>query len=209
MKTKLLGKRERGLVFVVSAPAGTGKTTLVEMLVQEFPEEVVRSISFTTRPKRPGEVSGVHYFFISEKEFEEKIAQRDFLEYAKIYGNYYGTSYNQVQKLQEQGKDVVLVIDTQGALQLKGRIPAVFVFLMPPSAEVLRDRLTQRQTESQTVIEERLEWSKKELDAVREYDYCIINDDLITAYQVLRSIVIAEAHKINSTRGQHARTSNK
>lgn len=197
MSPKLLGNLKTGLTFVMSAPAGTGKTTLVNLLINEFPC-VVGSISYTTRKIRAGEIPGVHYHFISEPEFEKKIANGEFLEHVKLYGNYYGTAYKSLKDQQAQGKHVFLVIDTQGALQLlKDRFPATFIFVSPPSLDVLRQRLRNRKTESEFVIEERLEWAKKEIEIAREYDYYIVNDDLATAYQVLRSIVIAEEHRIH------------
>lgn len=195
MALKLLGNLNTGLAFVVSAPAGTGKTTLVNMLTKEFPC-VVESISFTTRPKRQGEIQGVHYNFVSKEEFERKIAQKEFLEYVELYGFYYGTSYKFIREQQKGGKHVVLVIDTQGALQLMGKFPAAFIFLKPPSLDVLKERLKQRRTETPEVIEERLKWAMKEMESAKEYDYCIINDELATAYQALRSILIAEEHRV-------------
>lgn len=192
--TSLLGEHDEGLIFIVSAPAGTGKTTLIQRLVQEF-SSIIASISFTTRQPRDGEVPGIHYHFITESEFEAKIAAEDFLEYVKLYGTYYGTSRQWIKEQQQKGKHVVLVIDTQGALQLKGKIPAVLIFVRPPSEEILRQRLTQRQTESPEMIEKRLDWARKELQAAQRYDYQLINDDLDEAYQVLRSIFIAEGHR--------------
>lgn len=192
---KLLGSMPEGLIFVLSAPAGTGKTTIVELLIKEFPI-VVSNVSFTTRPPRAGEISGVHYHFISRKEFEEKIKKNEFLEYVQLYGDYYGTSYQTIRDLQKQGRHVFLVIDTQGAIQIKNKVKAVFIFLKPPSLHELRERLTLRKTETSKVIEERLEWSKREMEAIKEYDYCIVNDNLATAYQVLRSILISETHRV-------------
>lgn len=195
MQTKLVGNLDRGLVFVVSAPAGTGKTTLIQMLVSEFPD-VVSSISYTTRSQRDGEVDNVHYHFISVKEFEEKIAQNEFLEYVKLYDSYYGTSRKAVEELLKKGKHVILVIDTQGALQLKkSDFPATFVFVAPPSRETLRNRLEARKTESEEIIEKRLKWADNEMKLAKEYDYCIVNDNLSIAYQALRGIVIAEEYK--------------
>jgi guanylate kinase len=195
MQTKLLGNLDKGLVFVVSAPAGTGKTTLVEMLVGEFPE-IVGSVSFTTRLQRDCEIDKIHYNFVTVKEFEDKIAKGDFLEYVKLYDYYYGTSSRAVEELQKQGKHVILVIDTQGALQLKKRnYPATFIFIAPPSREILRKRLLARKTESEAVIEKRLKWADKEIEVAKEYDYCIVNDNLLIAYQALRSVVIAEEYK--------------
>lgn len=199
MTEKLLGNLKKGLAFIVSAPAGTGKTTLVNMLIKEFPC-VVESISFTTRKCRPEEVPGVHYHFVTEEEFKRKIANNEFLEYVQLYGHYYGTAYHTLLELQQQGKHVILVIDTQGALQLKGKFPAVFIFIKPPSLEKLRQRLTHRSTESAAVIEERLDWAKHEMKAAQEYDYCIVNDELTTSYQVLRSILIAEEHRVVTKR---------
>jgi len=193
---ELLGPpREEGLVFIVSAPAGTGKTTLVQKLAKEF-SFVRPSISYTTREPRDGEKNGSDYFFISEEEFIKKIDAGDFLECVKLYDTYYGTSRQWVLDQTKQGRHVVLVIDTQGAMSLKGVIPAVYIFVRPPSLEVLRDRLSGRQTEPHAEVEKRLEWAKEELLLSGLYEYQIINDRLEVAYEVLKSIVIAECHKI-------------
>lgn len=192
--TSLLGEINEGLIFIVSAPAGTGKTTLVQKLVEEFPT-IIASISFTTRQLREGEVPGVHYHFITQSEFEAKIAAADFLEYVKLYDTYYGTSKQWVKEQQQKGKHIILVIDTQGALQLKEKIMATTIFIRPPSIEVLRQRLIQRQTESLEMIEKRLDWAREELAVAHRYDYQLINDDLDIAYQVLKSIFIAESHR--------------
>jgi len=193
--TSLLGEHRQGLLFVISAPAGTGKTTLVQRLVEEFPL-IIQSVSYTTRQPRQGEVSGIHYHFISHTEFETKIAAGDFVEHVKLYGIHYGTSWQWIQEQRQKGKHVILVIDTQGALQLKGAVPAVFIFIKPPSLEVLRARLLQRQTESLEMLEQRMAWAEKELKAADQYDYQLINDDLGVAYQVLRSLFIAEWHRV-------------
>ncbi len=186
----------KGLVFVFSAPAGTGKTTLMRMLEQEFPH-VRESVSCTARPVRPGEVEGKDYHFLSKEEFEKKIAEGDFLEYANVFGYYYGTSKAKVEKLRNQGNHVFLVIDTQGALQLRAAgFPAVMIFLSPPSIEELERRLTDRRTDSPSVIEKRLSWAEQEMATRDQYDYHIVNDHLDKAYAVLRSIVIAEEHRI-------------
>lgn len=197
MAAKLLGNNKRGLAFVVSAPAGTGKTTLVQMLVKEFPN-IIENVSFTTREKRLGEVNGVHYNFVSKEDFERRIAANEFLEYVQLFGNYYGTNRKSIENLQAQGKHVVLVIDTQGAMNLKGKFPATFIFLEPPSLAVLRERLTQRRTESSEVIEERLKWAQKEIELAKFYDYRIVNEVLPIAYQALRSIFIAEDHRVRN-----------
>lgn len=184
----------KGFLFILSAPAGTGKTTLVEMLTKEFPN-VVASVSFTTRQPRPNEVEGVHYHFISKEEFLQRIADGEFLEHVELYGDYYGTSRLWVESQLVQGKHVILVIDTQGAELLKSS-KAITIFIAPPSIEELERRLRLRQTETKETIEKRLLWAKKEMDAQKNYDYLIINDDLANAYQALRSILIAEEHRI-------------
>ncbi len=183
-----------GLVFVISAPAGTGKTTLVRMLMEEF-QRVVESVSFTTRPPRENEVPERDYHFISEAEFEKKIKEGEFIEYAKVFGNYYGTSMKFLESQQEKGKHVILVIDTQGALQLKKKLDAVFIFISPPSLEELRARLYRRRSESEEAIEHRLSWAEKEMALAPKYDYHIVNDNLKVAYEALKSILIAEEHR--------------
>jgi guanylate kinase len=185
---------KKGLVFVISAPAGTGKTTLVRMLLEEF-SSVVESVSFTTRQPRPNEVPGRDYHFIAPVEFEKKIEEGEFLEYAKVFDNYYGTSGKFVASQQEKGKHVILVIDTQGALQLQGKLEATFIFISPPSIEELRSRLYRRRSETEAVIEYRLSWAEKEMALSQKYDYHIVNDNLKTAYDALRSILIAEEHR--------------
>lgn len=195
MPTPILGNVKRGKLFIVSAPAGTGKTTLVHLLMGEFPC-VVASISFTTREARGKEIHGIDYYFLKEEEFVSRIAAGEFLEYVKLYGHYYGTSRVWVDQQLEQGKHVVLVIDTQGARLLRGKVDVVTIFLSPPSIEELEKRLKERKTESDDVIEQRLAWAKEEMLAQKEYDYLIINDDLMTAYQVLRSIFVAEEHRV-------------
>lgn len=191
---KVLGTLKKGLIFVVSAPAGTGKTTLVRMLQKEF-SCVVESVSYTTRPPRPQEVPERDYHFIAVPAFEQKIKDGEFLEYAKVFGHYYGTSRKFLESQQNLGKHVVLVIDTQGAMHLKGSLDAVFVFIQPPSMDVLKERLSARKSESSEAIEERLLWAKKEIALSKRYDYQIVNDRLDTAYDVLRSILIAEEHR--------------
>lgn len=196
MAQKLLGSMPKGLVFVLSAPAGTGKTTLVHMLTKEF-DCIVESISCTTRPHRYNESQGKDYHFLTQDEFEGMIHKGDFLEYAQVFGYYYGTSRDFVLKQQEMGKHVILVIDTQGAMKLKAQgFSAIFIFVSPPSLQELRKRLIQRKTESMETIEERLAWAVQEISMVPHYDYHIVNDNLENAYAILRSVVIAEEHKV-------------
>ena len=195
MKTTLLGNLKRGLLFILSAPTGTGKTTLVQLLTKEFPS-VVASISKTTRPQRNNEINGVHYQFINEAEFLRCIDEGEFLEYVQLYGYYYGTSLFWVENQLNQGKHVILVIDTQGAAKVRNKISGPSIFVAPPSIEILQKRLSNRNTESSEELEKRLIWAKEELNRKDDYDYFIINDDLATAYQVLRSILIAEEHRM-------------
>ncbi len=194
MGSTVLTAMKTGIPFILSGPTGSGKTTLAQRLVQEFPTVVV-SVSFTTRDPRHMEVEGRDYFFVSEKEFKQRISAGDFLEHVELYGCYYGTSREWVQQQCVQGKHVFLVIDTQGARMVKQSLKCCSIFLVPPSLGELERRLELRSTESKDVIQKRLEWDKKEIEASRDYDYQVVNDDLETAYHVLRSIVIAETHR--------------
>lgn len=197
---KILGNLEKGIVFVLSAPAGTGKTTLVRLLIDEFPM-VVESISCTTRPPRGGEIPERDYHFLNKEEFDAKIQADEFLEYAEVFGHLYGTLKSGVLNQQKAGKHVVLVIDTQGALLLKKKqFPAVFIFVKPPSLVELRERLFKRKTEVDQHIEQRLMWATGEIEMARDYDYQIVNDSLHHAYDILRSIVIAEEHKTENVK---------
>ena len=193
-KQKLVGNLKRGRIFIVSAPAGTGKTTLVSMLTKEF-EQVKVNVSCTTRQPRPYEIDGVHYHFLKKEDFEEKIKRGDFLEHVLLYGDHYGTSLKFIEEILQKGQHVVLVIDTQGALMLMGKIEAAYIFILPPSKEELQRRLESRGTEKKEVMQERLRIAEREINEAHRYDYQIVNDDLSCAYQVLRSIIIAEEHK--------------
>jgi guanylate kinase len=191
---KPLGTLKRGLIFVVSAPAGTGKTTLVRMLTEEF-SCVFESISYTTRAIRPRETEGRDYHFIERKQFEEMLRKGEFLEHADVFGEHYGTSRNDVEEQRAKGHHVVLVIDTQGAMQLKKILDAVYIFISPPSMEELTRRLNTRKSESKEAIQTRLSWAEREMQLAPHYDYHIVNANLKVAYDVLRSIFIAEEHK--------------
>jgi len=190
----VLGGVKRGLAFVISAPAGTGKTTLVRMLCKKHPC-VVDSISYTTRQPRRTETPGVDYHFISHEEFERKIEEGEFLEYAKVFDHYYGTSRKFVESQLATGKHVALVIDTQGAIQLMGSYDAVFIFISPPNLDELRNRLKSRRSETESSIVHRLSWAEKEMALAVRYDYHIVNERLHVAYEVLKAIFIAEEHK--------------
>ncbi len=185
----LCGKVEKGLVFIVSAPAGAGKTTLVEMLLEEFPQDIERSVSCTTREPREHEVSGKDYTFVSKEEFKSKVEAQAFLEHAKVFSNYYGTLKQQVLDRVAKGKHVFLVIDTQGAVTLKSKIEAFYIFIMPPSIEELQSRLKTRDTDTDESIKERLSWAKEEIAKASEFDVIIENDHLDKAYLVLKEYI--------------------
>lgn len=186
---------KKGKAFILSAPAGTGKSTLVDRLTQECPQ-VVRSISYTTRKPRGNEKEGEHYHFINFQQFEKKLKNGDFIEYAQVFDNYYGTDQKDCERLLNSGYDVILVIDTQGAISLKNRFDAVYVFMTPPSIEELGKRLKLRQTDAEEEIEKRLNWAHKELEQLKHYHYHIVNQDIDKSYDVLKSIILAERHKI-------------
>lgn len=185
----IFGKVKQGLIFIVSAPAGTGKTTLVEMILSEFPAEMQRSISCTTRSPRGKEKDGVDYIFLTQEEFEKDIAEGAFLEYAKVFEQYYGTLKSTVLSSQLAGKHVFLVIDTQGALYLKDKIEGVFIFIMPPNLETLRERLVRRDTDTQEAIDLRLSYAQQEMEKAQYYDYIIVNDDLEQSYRDFKEFV--------------------
>jgi len=192
----------KGILLVVSAPSGTGKTTLCRMLLKEF-QNMEFSVSYTTRKPREGEVNGRDYFFVSKEEFERMIEEGDFLEWAEVYGNYYGTSKKQVLKALEEGKDILLDIDVQGALQVKKNFPeAVLVFILPPSFAELEKRLRKRGTDTEEVIKKRLKVAREEIKKAPLYDYLIVNDKLEEAYSKLKSVVIAEKCKAERLKGQ-------
>ena len=183
----------RGRVFIVSAPSGAGKSTLVARLLAEVPD-LVFSISYTTRQPRGNERNGVEYFFVTELVFEKMIAEGQFVEYAKVFGHYYGTARQTLEAALEPGKDLLLDIDTDGASQVKSKLPdAVSIFIMPPSFEALHERLKRRQLDNQETIEKRLRWaSDVEVHRFRSYDYVVINEDLRLSLDLMRSIIAAE-----------------
>lgn len=180
---------EQGTLFVISAPSGAGKTSLVaEMLKNDGKLGV--SVSHTTRPMREGEQDGVNYHFVSRDEFEDMIAGGDFLEHADVFGNYYGTSQAWVRETLARGEDVILEIDWQGAEQVRRLIPeCISIFIVPPSAEVLRKRLTGRGTDAPDVVERRLREAAEECSHALEFDYLVVNDDFQVALADLLAIV--------------------
>src|SRR3989339_538972 len=175
----------KGKLFIVSAPSGAGKTTLVREVLKEF-ADLSYSVSHTTRPPRGNEKEGLDYFFISPAEFEEKISKGDWLEWARVHDNYYGTSRSFVEGCLQQGKSLLLDIDVQGAVQIMASgLNPISVFILPPSFEVLSQRLLNRGTDSKEVIEKRLINAKAEMEQKDRYRYVVVNDDLNTAIKEL------------------------
>ena len=187
---------KKGVLFVYSGPSGVGKGTLSQKLFAEFGEELAFSVSATTRPPRAGEIDGKHYFFVTRQEFERRIENNDFLEYAQFSGNCYGTPRSYVTRLLEQGKNVLLEIEVQGAMQVMARMPeCVSIFILPPSFEELEHRLRERHTETEEKVLARLATAKREIPCAPEYDYQIVNNDLDAAYDRLRSVYMQAAHR--------------
>ena len=181
-----------GLLFIVSAPSGTGKTTLVERLVQCVPN-LRMSRSYTSRAARPGEQDGVDYNFISRERFEVMIGEQAFLEWADVFGSYYGTAAADTASALARGEDVVLVIDVQGARQVRTRgCEVVSIFVLPPSSTILEQRLRGRSKDSDDQIARRLAVARSEVDEYSQYDYLVINDELNTAVERLQAIITAE-----------------
>ncbi len=180
-----------GNLFIVSAPSGAGKTSLVAALLASTPD-VALSISYTTRPPRPGEVNGQDYHFVSRESFVEMAGRGDFLESAEIYGNLYGTSQSWIKSEIDSGRDILLEIDWQGAAQVRRFFPdCISVFILPPSIRTLEERLNGRGKDSAEVIARRMQAARDEISHVSEFDYVIINNKLDEAAQQLRSVVIA------------------
>jgi guanylate kinase len=191
-----------GRLFIVSAPSGTGKTTLVERLVRDM-QGITMSRSYTSRPPRPGEADGVDYNFISRERFDVMIADGDLLEHAEVFGNWYGTGAAETRRALAGGGDVVLVIDVQGARKVRNAsFEHVGIFVLPPSFEILEDRLRRRSKDSDVQIQRRLAVAQQEVAAVAEYEYVVINDDVDSAVARLRAIVEAERSRLRSMQPQ-------
>ncbi|SES65944.1 guanylate kinase [Natronincola peptidivorans] len=187
---------KKGLLIVVSGPSGAGKGTICKNLLELNPDIKI-SISATTRAPRKGEVEGVNYYFISNQDFEEMLQQDALLEYAKVYDNYYGTPKKYVLDNLEKGNDVLLEIDIVGALQVKDKFKdGVFVFILPPSLEELKNRIVGRGTESNVDIEKRYGCAIEEIEQVIKYDYAVINDDVDRATKDVEAIIKAEKCKV-------------
>ena len=178
-------------IFVISSPSGGGKTSLIKKLLEDPRSEgTVLSISDTTREKRLNEKDGVDYFFTDKKSFEDKIKKNDFLEYATVFDNYYGTSHETVNSLVSQGKTVILELDWQGAKQVKSKIPCYLIFLLPPSIDDLKKRLIDRNLDESEIIEKRIKEAKHEITNSKIYDFLILNDNFEMYLQDLKSIIL-------------------
>jgi len=185
-----------GKIFVLSAPAGTGKTTLAKRLVEQF-EALVQIPTLTTRKMRPGETAGKDYLFVSKEEFLDRLKADELVEHVELHGHLYGVSSIYVDAARYDGKHILLVIDTDGAHSVKSRYSdSVLIFLKPPSMEELSRRLEDRGTEDQTVREQRLYRAQKELEDEKIFNYSVVNDTFDDALNVLSSIIIAETHRL-------------
>ena len=195
-----MSNKAGGVLFIVSAPSGTGKTTLVERLVK-VTDRLRMSRSYTSRPPRGDEADGVDYNFVSRSRFEQMAAAGEFLEWADVFGNLYGTSATDARRCLETGNDVVLVIDVQGARKVRARgIQHVAIFVLPPSFQVLEQRLRGRSKDSEDAIRRRLQVARGEVSAFEEYDYVVINDEFDGCVERMKGIVLVERSKLDCMR---------
>lgn len=190
-----------GFLLVLSGPSGVGKGTVCEALMKNR-NDIKYSISATTRKKRPLEINGENYYFMSQEEFKENINKNQFLEYAEVHGNYYGTPRTFVEENVEKGDIVILEIDVQGALQVKDNYEdAIYIFLLPPDLDELRSRIVGRSTEDESTINLRMDNAKTEISFIDKYDYAVINDSVENAVRKIESIIEAEKLKVTSIQG--------
>jgi guanylate kinase len=195
------GAGSTGKLFVISAPSGAGKSTLCQKLLKNIPR-MKMSVSYTTRKARAGEKNDVHYSFISEKRFKGMVERGEFAEWAMVHNNLYGTSLKRLKKLNKEGYDIILDIDTHGAAQIKKNYNnAEFIFILPPSMKELEKRLKKRRTDSKEVIQRRVENARAEIARYIEYDYVIVNDKIDKAYRELESLVITS--RLNTEKVDH------
>lgn len=191
----------KGILIVISAPSGTGKTTLCQALLKMMPR-MRYSVSATTRPPRPGEVNGKDYFFLSENDFKAKAERGEFLEHANVFGHWYGTPRDFVEGKLAAGEDVLLDVDVQGAASIrKKKIAGVFVFLIPPTMEALEERLKKRRTESPEAMRKRLAQAQEELKSFSHYDYVVVNEMVEDSLQRIKAIIVAEKCRTDRNRG--------
>ena len=194
-------KRKRGLLVVISGPSGVGKSTVVRRLFKVYPE-LKMSVSATTRPPRPGEIHEKHYFFITQEEFDLRVKEGKFLEWAKVHGCYYGTPRQYIDEELSKGVVVVLEVDVQGAASIKHMVETgklktstVFIFLIPPSVDILAFRLKKRKTEDEEVVNYRLRAAIAELQVMEKYDYIVVNDKVETAAEKIKAIINVEKER--------------
>ncbi|MCM0648734.1 guanylate kinase [Clostridium swellfunianum] len=188
--------KEKGLLLVISGPSGAGKGTICKALLDN--NEFWLSVSATTRQPREGEIDSKNYFFITKDEFKQRIEKDDFLEYAEVYGNYYGTPKSNVLKVLESGKDVILEIDIQGALKVKEAFrEGIFIFILPPSMEELKQRIIRRGSETPESLMTRFKSAYKEINYVSKYSYAVVNDTVEEAVKKIESIVVAERCRVD------------
>ena len=191
-------KKKKGTLIVLSGPSGVGKSTVIAELLSER-NDIYFSVSFTTRQPRPGEVDGVNYNFVTRPEFERMIRDNELLEYAEYVGNYYGTSLKVIRDRLNQGQDVLLDIEVQGAATVKAKCPeAVLIFILPPSLEELAHRLQARSTDPEDVIVKRLKRAREECSEIGRYDYLVVNDSVIAAVSEIISILTAEGCRVKN-----------
>ncbi len=190
----------KGKLFIISAPSGAGKTSLIKKLIPHM-DKLIVSVSHTTRAQRPGEIDTIDYFFTPVDTFKKMVNQQAFLEYAQVFDNFYGTAQSSIEQSLKSSKDVILEIDWQGAEQIRRILPdTISIFILPPSTEVLRRRLKERGQDSEAVIDRRMQDAVNEIGHYAEYDYLIINDDFNTALTELKSIILA--NRLNLQRQQ-------
>jgi len=198
MSSKPVGQ---GSLFVIAAPSGGGKTSLVNALLDMDPRLVI-SISHTTRPPRPGDIDGQHYHFVSTEAFEQMVSDGDFMEHARVFDHFYGSNRNSVARQLQQDRDVILEIDWQGARQVRSVFPdCCQIFIIPPSLEILRERLTGRGQDSETVIQRRMQDAQAEISHWREFDQLVVNDVFATALEELQTII--NDHRSNKTHSKN------
>jgi guanylate kinase len=186
-------------VYIISAPSGSGKSTLVDKVRQIVPG-LDFSISYTTRSPRGTEQNGCEYFFITREQFEEMIRKDEFLEYARVFGNYYGTAKQVLENARKSGNDLLLDIDVQGAAQIKGKLPgAVSIFILPPDRKTLESRLRNRSLDAETVIQNRLATASREIENYMKYDYILVNDRLEESVETLKAVLLGERLKSSET----------
>jgi guanylate kinase len=192
-----MGNKGRGLLIVISGPSGAGKGTICKSFMDRN-KNVALSVSATTRAPRNGEVEGINYYFMTKEEFKDKIHTNDFLEYAEVYDNYYGTPKSNVEEILESGKDVILEIDIQGALKVKENTEeGVFIFILPPSMQELKKRIINRGSETQESLMKRFKSAYKEINFISKYNYAVVNDKLEMAVEKLEAIISAERCRVD------------